>query len=313
MYNPREIFEFVARHQALGRRLVMVTVLHTSGASVRNQGSHMAVAEDGSYAGSLSGGCIEVAVVAEAQDTLAAGQPRLVRFGAGSAYIDLRLPCGGRVDLQFCEILEADIGIRALELFDRRLPFVLTLNGGGNPSIATSQHQRFGIDHSGSLVRIAHIPQLRLALIGHAAAIDTLRELAQASGAQVAVISPSFELIERSAQRGCQTILLDNPRASLDLPLDSWTAAAVLFHDHDWEPPLLKQVLSSQAFFIGAMGSRKTHEARCAALRDAGLDEAEVARIIAPIGIIPSMRDPETLAISVLAQVVDRYNAAFLT
>jgi xanthine dehydrogenase accessory factor len=312
MYNPREVFAFVACQQALGHRVVLVTVMNTTGASVRNPGSHMAVCEDGSYSGSLSGGCIEAAVVGEAREVLGAGRARQIRFGTGSPYIDVRLPCGGSVDLQFCEISDPALGARVLERFDRREAFALSLNPDVGPSIGSTDSTRFGIEHVGAQSRVTHVPHLRLVLIGHAAVIDTLRELALATGAEVAVISPSAELLDRSARCGCQAIELMSQTELPRLPLDRWTGVAVLFHDHDWEPPVLEQVLASEAFYVGAMGSHKTHEQRRAALLARGLDDSILERVTAPIGVIPSMRDPETLAISVLAQVVDRYNAAFL-
>ena len=312
MYNPREVFAFVARQQVQGKRVVLVTVTHTAGASVRNPGSHMAVGEDGSYAGSLSGGCIEAAVVGEAREVLRTGAPRQVRFGAGSPLIDVRLPCGGSVDLLFCEISDPALGASTLERFDRREAFALNLGLGVGPSIGSTTMTRFGIEYLGAQFRVTHVPQLRLALVGHAAAIDTLRELALATGAEVAVISPDASLLDRSAQSGCDAIKLASTTFLPSLPLDRWTGVAILFHDHDWEPPVLEHVLVSEAFYVGAMGSHKTHEQRCATLRARGLENSKLDRITAPIGVIPSMRDPETLAISVLAEVIDRYNAAFL-
>jgi xanthine dehydrogenase accessory factor len=80
-----------------------------------------------------------------------------------------------------------------------------------------------------------------------------------------------------------------------------------LFHDHAWESSLLEQALTQPWFFIGAMGSRRTHARRLAALRERGLPEEALARIVAPLGLIPSARDPVTMALSALAQVVDGY------
>jgi xanthine dehydrogenase accessory factor len=96
------------------------------------------------------------------------------------------------------------------------------------------------------------------------------------------------------------------------LGADRWTAAVLLFHDHDWEGPILSQLLETDAFYIGAMGSRAAHQARCDDLRSRGIADEQIARIQGPIGLIPSMRDPETLAVSVLAELIDRYNTACL-
>ncbi|MFW6027942.1 MAG: XdhC family protein [bacterium] len=89
---------------------------------------------------------------------------------------------------------------------------------------------------------------------------------------------------------------------------DPWTAFLLAFHDMDWEESLLAQALSGPAFYIGAVGSRRTHARRCDQLRRAGFGEDQVRRIYGPAGIIPSMRDASTLAISVLAEIVEAFH-----
>ena len=311
MFNPRAVFRFIAEVQQQGLGAVLVTITAVTGASTRNPGAHLAVASDGRFGGSLSGGCIEAAVVAEALATLAEGVPRAVRFGAGSPFIDIRLPCGGGVDLLF-NPLEAGFGATLLALFERRQPIALHLPATrGTPSTAPGS-QDFGITAQAHAVRVNHIPPLRLAILGHGAGVDALRDIALASAADVLVVSPDADLIARTVAAGAEAKLLHPPTDAPGLALDRWTAAAMLFHDHDWEPELLAGVLASDAFFVGAMGSRKTHGERCDRLRGSGVDEVAIGRIVAPIGLIPSMRDPETLAVSVLAQVIERYNRLFL-
>ncbi|NRD91029.1 hypothetical protein C8024_18600 [Sphingopyxis sp. BSNA05] len=105
---------------AAKQKIVLITLTAVTGASTRNPGAHMAVAEDGSSTGSFSGGCVEAAVVAEALDVINAGKPREIRFGADSPYLDIRLPCGGGIDLLFTPV--ADRGIVA--------DILAVLNGG---------------------------------------------------------------------------------------------------------------------------------------------------------------------------------------
>jgi len=88
-----------------------------------------------------------------------------------------------------------------------------------------------------------------------------------------------------------------------DTAIDARTAVTLFFHDHDWEPPLLQRALASPAIYIGAQGSRRAHEARVMTLTAMGVDAALTARLAAPFGLIPSLRDPRSLAISVLAQL----------
>lgn len=312
MYNPRPIFRFIAEKEAEAKRVALVTVRAVTGSSARSPGAHMAVCEDGTYEGSFTGGCIEAAIAAEAQKVLAEGMPRMVRYGAGSPYIDIRLPCGGSVDLLFQEISDTGFGARVDGLFASRTAFSITILERGELTCAPSAHKRFGLEESEGGIAVHHIPPLRLALFGHATALPFLRDLALACHAEVLVLSPDAAMVEASHSLGCKAQTLTTPTAMPDLNFDHWTAAALLFHDHDWEPPLLAKLAAGPAFFVGAMGSHQTHAARCAALRELGVAATAIERIVSPIGIIPSMRDPETLAVSTLAQVVERYNRAFL-
>ncbi len=310
MYNPRAVFRFIDAAERAGQHCILVTVTDVTGASTRSPGAHLAVSEDGRFAGSISGGCVEAAVVAEALDALKAGTPRRLRFGAGSPYLDIRLPCGGGVDLMFSP-LEAAFGARALGLLDRRQPLRITLPIAGAADV-TEAEGGFSITVGADGVEVTHIPPLRLALIGHGATVDSLAILAGASAADVAVLSPDADQVARARERGDTGELLNMPTMVPGFRSDIWTGLIFLFHDHDWEPRLLARMLGQDAFFIGAMGSRKTHADRVEALRTLGVAPAALDRIVAPIGLIPSMRDPETLAVSILAQVIAAYNARFL-
>lgn len=311
MYNPRSVFRFIAEAEAAGQSCILVTVTHVTGASTRSPGAHLAVSEDGNFAGSISGGCVEAAVVAEALDVLAAGAPRQVRFGAGSPYLDIRLPCGGGVDLIFSPLDSGDFGARALGLLDVRQPLLITAPFTSPASVAPAQGG-FSVRPGSQGVEVTHIPPLRLALIGHGANVDALAILAAASAADIVILSPDADQIERARDRGDAAEFLKTPTAAPAFRSDPWTALTFLFHDHDWEPELLARMLNADAFFIGAMGSRRTHADRVAALTALGASQDQIARIVAPIGLIPSMRDPETLAVSILAQIIAAYNARFL-
>ena len=108
----------------------------------------------------------------------------------------------------------------------------------------------------------------------------------------------------RVAQRG-----LSRGRPPSDLTADAWTAVLLLFHDHEWEVPLLDWALGTPAFYIGAQGGAPAREERLERLRAAGHAAAELARITSPVGLLPAERDPSVLALSVLADVVGAYEA----
>ena len=147
-------------------------------------------------------------------------------------------------------------------------------------------------------------PPLRVVIAGHGEEVEALTRQAGAWGAVVEVITPDERL---AGQPGA--IPLKTPTSPVPLDLDPWTALVLLFHDHDWEVPLLTRALPQPHLWIGAMGSRATHARRLVALAEAGVSAELSSRIHGPIGLIPSARDPETLALSVLAEVVAAYGA----
>ena len=298
------IFPFLVKKAAAGARTALVTITGVSGSSVRNPGAHLAVAEDGSWCGSLSGGCIEAAVVADAVDAIVAGMPREIRFGAGSPYLDIRLPCGGWVDVLINPLADIAPIDRLLALLNARTPALLSLplNGGeitvqpgGAPWRTRRDTARFVT---------AQLPPLALTVIGHGASVEALVALAVTADARVTAVTPDRAIAARLAADGVPVHLLNTPREPVDLAADPWTAIAFLFHDHDWEATLIARALAGRAFYVGAMGSRATQRQRAEALADIGVPRESIVRLHAPIGLIPSSRDPQVLALSTLAEIV---------
>jgi xanthine dehydrogenase accessory factor len=266
----------------------------------------MSVAEDGSFAGSYSGGCIEAAVIAEAQEAIQHGRPRQVRYGAGSPYIDIRLPCGSGVDLLFHPDPDRDAIHRAMALLEERLPLTLLQRASGDLQVL-SNRSRQATGWQDEVFVSWHAPPLRLVILGHGAESLMLVQLGLAYGADITMLSHDERVIALAEQLGVCAIPLTTPGQSPNLIADAWSAIVFLFHDHAWEPLLLEQALAQPAFFIGAMGSRRTHASRLEALRERGVPVEALARITAPLGLIPSARDPVTLALSALAQVTEGY------
>jgi xanthine dehydrogenase accessory factor len=309
MYNPSDVFRFLAAAQRNKKRVVLVTICHVTGASTRNPGAHLVVDEDGNFAGSLSGGCIEAAVTAEALEVLESGSPRHVRYGQGSPYIDIKLPCGGGIDLFFTEVGDTDLGSKILKCFDARQSLCLRIQKETGAIELLPGLSRFDFANTDEHLMISHIPPLRLVIFGQGATVVRLYKLAVICDADLIVLSPDMDM----ASHIPEILLLTSPTIALPIEFDAWTAAIMLFHDHDWDHILLSRILIEPCYYFGAMGSYKTHDIRCAAMREMGVGTEQIAKIIAPIGLIPSMRDPETLAVSILAQIVAAYNAKFLS
>ncbi|MEY4160356.1 MAG: hypothetical protein RLZZ136_977 [Pseudomonadota bacterium] len=306
MASPHAALEFLRQAAVRGERCAVIALTAVDGGTARGLGTLMAVTEAGASLGSLSGGCVEAALVAEAQRIIAKGTAEMLRLGAGSPLIDIRLPCGSGMDLLVIPQPDAAEIATACHLLEARKPIALQLHGDGRLITAEADsHTRTGWQDQGFILRIN--PRLRLIIAGHGEEVSSLAALGRTWGADVLVLTPD----ERSAAAaGGQSVILKSPSAHPALALDRYSALIMLFHDHDWETALLVQALTQAALFIGAMGSQKTHARRLAALAEAGVSSSDAARIAGPIGLIPAARDPQTLALSVLAQVVAAYNAA---
>lgn len=305
--TPADILRFVQDRTKEGQASALVTLTAIEGSSPRAIGAQMAVAEDGRYAGSFSGGCIEAAVVAEAIGTLADGQARLVRFGAGSPYLDIRLPCGGGIDLLFSPHPDPHAIAEALSRHDRREVAALQLSEDGVHS-GTSAGERGLAGWDGDRFHVRYLPRLRIVAMGQGEELLALARLGAAFGADVGVVTPDERALAALEAGGFETVRLTARTMPPPIATDPWTAILSVFHDRDWEETLLPRALLLPAFYIGAIGSRRTQEIRREALRAAGVSEDLRRRLRTSVGLIPAARDPATLALSALAEIVEEYS-----
>lgn len=282
--------------------VALIVVTTTEGGAVRLPGSLMAISASGGRCGYISGGCIDSDIVNHALDALHSGRVRHFRYGNGSPFIDMPLPCGGAIEL--CILPDAEIGVlRAChDRLASRRAVTLNLSTFGDLSLRPSTES--------AALSFHYVPKLHLRIAGRGADCLALARLAVASGIQTELqIKDSAEV--RDAERfGVDRVTNFTSLSSLPYPNDDpWTAFLLAFHDLDWEEKLLAQALKGLAFYIGAVGSKATHARRCARLRAAGFAEKTVNRIHGPVGLIPSMRDASSLAISVLAEIVQAYQS----
>ncbi len=279
---PIDALRLIDRGAREGVPGVLMTLTAITGSASRAIGTQMAVLADGRQIGSFSGGCIETAIAAEAMEVLAAGVPRTVRYGVGSPYIDVRLPCGGGIDVLFTPQPDPARVRAALARLDQRQPATLALG----------EH----VQH--------YAPPLRLIALGHGEDLRALVRLARGFGVDVCAYAPLPDCA------GDDVILPLLTRTHLPaLTGDAWTAIVFVFHDRDWEDCLLPQALALPAYYHGAVGSHRTHQARVDRLRAAGVPAARIDALRGPIGVIPATRNPATLALSILAELVQDYEA----
>ncbi|MEO1048677.1 MAG: XdhC family protein [Pseudomonadota bacterium] len=302
------VLRFLVDARARGESTVLVTVCAVEGSSMRNPGTIMGVAEDGSFEGSLSGGCIENAVVAEAIDTLKAGAPRVVRFGAGSPYLDIKLPCGGGLDLHFAPLGFSDFEELCLASETARRPYAIAVSPAGVEhgddwaSVAFDPGDGSGV--------FGQWPVPRIQIIGHGAGVEALSTLASSMECETRALTPDERIVEALLAQGQAPTRLERRTQTDLLDSDPWSAFVFLFHDHDWEIELMERASSLPHFYLGAMGGRKAHAMRCEALLARGITQEQLDAIRAPIGVFHSSRDPNTLALSTLAEVIRAYQNA---
>ncbi|WP_323715951.1 XdhC family protein [Paracoccus aminovorans] len=264
----------------------MAVVTGVDGPHYRNPGAFMAFAADGRAAGQLTSGCIERDLALHAIDVAATGRPKTLRYGAGSPYVDLQLPCGGALEVS---LLRADIPTisKAVARRHARRPSRLGLDlvGGG-----------MALDGPGFVLDM--MPPTAFSVWGAGIEAVTFAALAHAAGFPARLHSHDETTLASARAHGVATA------GPVWEDADRWTAVVMFYHDHDKEPALLREALRSDAFYIGAQGSLRTHDARKASLTGLGLSVDEIARLRGPIGLIRSARDPRVLAVSVLAEIL---------
>lgn len=252
----------------------LCTVTAIDGSWSRRLGAQLAVLPDGSTRGSLADGCLEKALAAEA---LAGGPARVLRYGQGSPFLDIRLPCGSGIEVMVDPAPDPAALVAACQALTERRPAELAV----------------GMTPQGPFVR-RFLPKLRLVVLGSGPEVRALARLAAAQGIDCLVAGPSGE------GGSDRTIALGR---APDLPVDPWTAIAVLFHDHEWERSILPWALATPAFYVGAQGGRGARETRAAMLAETGWSPGET-RLRSPIGVFAHARTPSVLALSILAEIV---------
>ncbi len=333
----REVIDDIARWLADGERnIALATVLTTWGSAPRKAGAKMAFTAGGAaISGSVSGGCVEGAVIEAGGEVLAGGRPCLLRFGvADETAWGVGLACGGtievfveRLDLPSYEaarrwivggtsgaLLTAVVGPDAL-LGDKGIvergqavagPLAAALDAP-TLTLADTTHAAQRITTAAGLeLFIDPIrPAPALVIVGGAHIAVALARLARVLGYRTVVIDPRrafgsaarFPDVDRLAQAWPDKALAEEP-------LTAESAVVTLSHDPKIDDPALRAALSSDAFYVGALGSRKTHAARAHRLAALGFDETQLARIHAPIGLDIGADNPEEIALAIMAEVV---------
>lgn len=296
------------KRQKAGEPPCLVTLVGIEGSCPRPLGSQIVVTESGFNFGHITDGCAEEAILSEAVYAIQSGQPRLVRYGRGSPYKDITLPCGSGLDLYFTPQIDVHSIETVVKHQWRRTPSALKFNFQQNDIGIVPFKEPLAKVAGGSLYK-PYLPALCLKIYGKGRIALALARLASLSGFSVDLISSDEATLTSPLPPNVSPHKISMPSDAVPIETDAWTAVALLFHDHDWEYPILADVLTSDAFYIGALGSRKTQAVREALLLDMNLSKDRIARLKAPIGLDIQATTPEEIAISIMAEVIQTYRA----
>lgn len=300
-----------------GKRAALATVIETWGSAPRRVGAQMVVSDTAEMEGSVSGGCVEGAVVVEAMDALEDGKTKVLEYGIsdGDAFA-VGLACGGNIRVLVepigaggmpQEMLEALVAARAART---PVAYSVTLEGAEHALVSEGHESRFlkdrsGIEEDGKSFVAIHNPPLRLIVVGAVHIAQALVPMAQIAGFDPVVIDPR-EAFGSAARFPDARVINDWPDAAIEeVGIDTRTALVLLTHDPKLDDPALHVGLRSGAFYIGALGSTRTHASRIERLSEAGFDPHTIARIHGPIGLNIGASGPSEIAVSILAQMIE--------
>ena len=309
-------------HRA-GKGAALATVIETWGSAPRQAGSQLAISGVGEIMGSVSGGCVEGAVVTEALAALEDGKPRVLTFGVSDeTAFSVGLACGGTIRIlvepvgtgpeALAEAMLADlVAARAAR---QGVALVVRLDGwtrelvraGADAAVdARLRADRSGMEEGDRFVAV-HNPPLRMIVVGAVHIAQALLSVARTCGYDCTLIDPRSAFGSTARFPG-EVIVEDWPDEAMEaLAPDTRTAIVTLTHDPKLDDPAIRIALRSGAFYLGCLGSSKTHAKRVERLQAAGFSEAEIARIHAPVGLDIGAKTPAEIAVSVMAQITQR-------
>ena len=311
--SPEQALAF---HRA-GNGAALATVVETWGSAPRRTGAMLAVSGEGDLVGSVSGGCVEGAVVTEAIEAIGDGRSRVLTFGVSDDdAFAVGLACGGTIRILVepvggaggmpVALLEALCAARGAR---EKAAYVVDTESWtrslGDPGAyeARFRADRSGFEEDGRTFVAIHNPPLRLICVGAVHIAQALLPMARIAGYDPVVIDPrpAFAAEHRFPGEDIREAYPDEVLA--DLGLDSRTALVLLTHDPKIDDAALEQALASECFYIGALGSTRTHAKRVTRMEAAGHSEGAIGRIHGPIGLDIGAAGPAEIAVSILAEM----------
>jgi xanthine dehydrogenase accessory factor len=267
----------------------------------------MLVHEDGRFEGSVSGGCVEGEVLHAAAAVIADGKARRLEYGvADESAWEVGLPCGGQIEILVQPVTGDGF---APDLFNR----IADARGKGQTLALTtdfaSGRTRIGEDPGEGRFVNRYAPPRRLLIVGAVQIAQSLAGIVREMDVTPVLIDPRTRFL--TAERFPNVELDDRwpDDAVIARAPDSATAVVTLSHDPKIDDPALIAALRSPAFYVAALGSRRSHAKRIERLTVAGLNEADLARIDAPAGLSIGAQGPAEIALSIAAGMIQAFRA----
>ena len=291
------------------KRSAVATVVATRRSAPRPVGSKLVVADDGSMEGSVSGGCVESDVYEACRGVLRGASPRVITYGISDEQaLSVGLPCGGEIDVFVSEYepeLYEQIGDRRAVVYsdldsgEQRLVFEGE-DGASDALIRSARSQVVGNEFADVFG-----PPPRLLVFG---AVDTAEELcrsAKAVGWRTIVADARGRFATRERMPSADELLVLWPDEALaHVQPDHATAVVVLTHDDKFDIPAIIGTLATDAFYLGAIGSRRNQERRREVLLEEGVSEEALERLHGPAGLDLGAHTPAETALSILAEIL---------
>ena len=313
-----QIPEIALEWHRAGRGAALATVVETWGSAPRQAGSQLVISGAGDIMGSVSGGCVEGAVVLEAMECISDGRPRVLTYGVSdNEAFAVGLACGGTIRILVDPVAQTGLAVGVLEELvgaraeGRPMALVSRLDGplrvlmaaGADAAVdARLRSDRSGMEEDGRFIAV-HNPPLRLIVVGAVHIAQPLMTMARACGYAPVLIDPR-ESFGAAARFPGETILHDWPDEALaSLAPDTRTAIVTLTHDPKLDDPAIRVALASPVFYLGCLGSSRTHAKRVERLTAAGFSAGEIGRIHAPVGLDIGAKSPAEIAVSIMAQI----------
>ncbi len=337
----QDVLPEIKRWIAAGKTVAVAAVVRTWGSSPRPVGAVMGVNENGELTGSVSGGCVESAVIEAALEVIRTNRPQRLHYGvADETAWEVGLACGGEIEVFVYPLDEVLFNLQTALIDQNRMFATVTrineVGGQFGKSVILLGKEDVRLFHGETMTLTlveraeevlagghaavieeagmqyfvnVHLPPPKLIVVGGVHITIALVSLAKTLGFQTVVIDPRRAFGSEARFAHADELLSEWPDEALRaLSLDRSTAVAVLTHDSKLDDPALRVALTSEAFYVGALGSSKTQAKRRERLFEAGLTEEQINRLHGPIGLDIGGQTPEEIALAIMAEIVQEWN-----